>query len=60
MAHLHIKLSKKELQKIFEEYDKDHSGKIDFEEFRNILQEKMKKTELIEIYAQYCGAHLNV
>lgn len=50
---LQISMTKKDLNDIFVKYDKDKSGEISFDEFKDMITELLRKSELIPLFKTY-------
>ncbi len=50
---LQISANKKELNEIILRYDKDRSGEISFDEFKDMITELLRKNELVPLFKKY-------
>jgi Ca2+-binding protein (EF-Hand superfamily) len=50
---LQMSISKKELNDLIARYDKDKSGEISFDEFKEMITELLRKQELVPLFKQY-------
>eukprot|EP01017_Pseudomicrothorax_dubius_P031520 TRINITY_DN4039_c0_g2_i1.p1 TRINITY_DN4039_c0_g2~~TRINITY_DN4039_c0_g2_i1.p1 ORF type:complete len:771 (+),score=146.87 TRINITY_DN4039_c0_g2_i1:282-2594(+) len=55
LKQLHIQVSKENLKRIFDLYDKDKSGAIEKDEFMSLVRHLMRKDELVPLFQKYCS-----
>jgi len=51
---LQIYVKNKRINEIMDKYDYNKNGKIDFDEFKALVKELLKKEELVPIFKRYC------
>ena len=59
MISLNKNIEKYHLRNIFDMFDEDRSGKLDYEEFRKLMDQLNHKPELEEMFNAYCEDNID-